>query len=205
MRGGSPSVDTLLQAAPDKSALLGMSDKLGQTALHLACERGHGAVVRKLLSSGDASLVAARERITGQTALHMAAESGHTEAVRAILEASPLRDTSLATDRGARNTALHLAAERGHLQTMKTLVELCPDTKGLLMAQEKFAGQTALHLAAAAGHAELCQALLEPWTQLWLAHSFSSTLLSTQVEPVRSCGRSRRKAMGQAINQATNG
>ena len=33
--------------------------------------------------------------------------------VRAILEASPLRETSLATDRGARNTALHLAAESG--------------------------------------------------------------------------------------------
>ena len=31
--------------------------------------------------------------------------------VRAILVASPLRETSLATDRGARNTALHLAAE----------------------------------------------------------------------------------------------
>ncbi len=34
--------------------------------------------------------------------------------VRAILVASPLRETSLATDRGARNTALHLAAEWEH-------------------------------------------------------------------------------------------
>jgi len=173
-RGEKEVVDTLLQSAPDRSALLQMSDKLGQTALHLACERGHGAVVKKLLQSGDANLVAARERITGQTALHMAAESGHTEAVRAILVASPLRETSLATDRGARNTALHLAAERGHLETVKTLVEHCPDTESLLMAQEKFAGQTALHLAAGAGHAELCQVLLE------LAHSLSSTLLSMQ-------------------------
>eukprot|EP00434_Breviolum_minutum_P004607 symbB.v1.2.004061.t1/scaffold229.1/size262426/4 len=68
-RGEKEVVDTLLQSAPDRSALLQMSDKLGQTALHLACERGHGAVVKKLLQSGDANLVAARERITGWVSL----------------------------------------------------------------------------------------------------------------------------------------
>ncbi|CAJ1420623.1 unnamed protein product [Effrenium voratum] len=160
-KGEKEVVETLLGAAPDRTALLQMSDKLGQTALHLAAEKGHGAVVHKLLTPADHVLVSARERITGQSALHMAAESGHTAAVRAILTASPYRETSLATDRGGRCTPLHLAAERGHLETVRTLVELCPDIDGLLLAQERFAGQTALHLAAGAGHAELCKVLLE--------------------------------------------
>eukprot|EP00435_Cladocopium_sp_Y103_P016965 s1159_g4.t1 len=157
-RGEKEVVDTLLHGAPDRSALLGMSDKLGQTALHLSCERGHGAVVRKLLHSGDSHLVAARERITGQTALHMAAEAGHNEAVRAILEASPLRETSLATDRGARNTALHLAAERGPHS------EDAPTTQGV-------------HL-----HAETEEPIVLMW--MWLAMIMNGAVLTVVVVAV---------------------
>jgi cytohesin len=56
----------------------------GSTALILAAQNGHLAVVEALLKAGAD---AARATTDGRTALHLAAQNGHTAVVEALLKA----------------------------------------------------------------------------------------------------------------------
>ncbi len=116
-------------------------DVNGQTALHLASERDHVALVALLLDLG-ATPDATDAR--GRTALHVAARHGHVHVIEQLLSAEPnLVD---ACDQQGM-TALIIAAQRGHLEAVKTLV----DNQSDKLARDA-RGRTALHWAAAGGH-----------------------------------------------------
>ena len=68
-----------------KGTGLAAINNLGQTALHIAAERGDLSVVRLLLDSSDIPVDAGDAR--GYTALHLAAAGGHCDVIKVLLEA----------------------------------------------------------------------------------------------------------------------
>ncbi|NDE15748.1 hypothetical protein EBZ80_12545 [bacterium] len=205
--GDAHAVDLLLRAGADPNldqtllhtAVLGTADTelvplllrygadprlvndAGDTALHVAAERGRAGAVRALLNAhSDPNAVAA----DGMTALHRAARDGHADVI-AALSAAP----GINLDRRDRfsQTPLHVAAERGHDRAVAALLESgarsslrlygdpplhlavrsrSPDTVLALLrggadprATDR-RGRTALHLAAVNGEAGIVSLLL---------------------------------------------
>jgi len=103
----------------------------GQTALHMACRRGHADVVRTLVAAPgiDVNLgcVRAEGEPAGRTPLHVAAAEGNVEVVRALLEAPGVR--VLARDSGG-STALDLASGRSHAGVAALLDEAATAVRG---------------------------------------------------------------------------
>ena len=123
-----------------KGADVEAKDKDGGTALMLAAESGHKAVMRLLLKKG-ADVEA--KHVTGRTALKWAAE-GEEEAVVRLLLKKEANDE--AKDRTGL-TALVLAAESGH----ETVVRLLLET-GANIDAKHVTGRTALMWVANRGH-----------------------------------------------------
>jgi len=123
-----------------------------QTALHLAVEGGHTAVVRLLMAEGEANINAMDENY--QTALHLAAERGNAAIVR-LLMAEGKADVHAKDVCG--ETALHRAAERGHEPSARWLI-----VEGKANVNEpNFYSETALSLAAKGGHEAVVRLLAE--------------------------------------------
>ncbi|CAK9098923.1 Ankyrin-3 (ANK-3) (Ankyrin-G) [Durusdinium trenchii] len=123
--------------------------QFGETALHLACQKGYLDLVQTLL---DVGADPGRSTICGDSPLHLAALEGHAEVVKLLLEAGAQKD-SLTSNGG---TALHLAAWKGH----RGVVDLLLKT-GIDVNKAKNGGDTALHMAAWSGHLEVVRLLLE--------------------------------------------
>ena len=87
------------------------------TALHVACSRGHSALVKWLLARQ--ANVNAREQ-TGATPLYVAAQYGHVDIVKLLLDNEADVNASR-TDNGA--TPLHVAAHNGHVDIVKLLLD----------------------------------------------------------------------------------
>lgn len=105
--------------------------QFGETALHLACQKGYLDLVQTLL---DVGADPGRSTICGDSPLHLAALEGHAEVVKLLLEAGAQKD-SLTSNGG---TALHLAAWKGH----RGVVDLLLKT-GIDVNKAKNGGDTA--------------------------------------------------------------
>ena len=145
--GSSDCVRLLL----DNGVNINVKNINGNTALHLAAQKGHTGIVKTLLEV-DRSL--AKDRANdGNMAHHLAAFKGHAETVRLLSEI----DTSLAKEEdGDGNIALHLAALQGHTETTEALLEI---DRSLVEVGDYY-GNTALHLAARKGHTKTVEVLL---------------------------------------------
>ena len=84
------------------------------TPLHLACEKGHAAVVRLLVEKG-ADVDKARN--DGRTPFYMACQEGHLDVVQLLLEKGA--DMDKAKDSGA--TPLYIARYQGHAEIISIL------------------------------------------------------------------------------------
>jgi ankyrin repeat protein len=110
------------------------------TALHLAADGGHEAVVRVLLENGaDLAL----KNYFGIPVLHSAAHNGQKAVVQLLLENGA--DIEAKNESGA--TALHWAADGDHDTVVLLLLE-----KGANVEAKDNRGETALHGAAKYGH-----------------------------------------------------
>ena len=154
----------------------------GNTALMLACKRGHPAIVRALLEEGASPLPANRR---ADTAAHLAAARNHPECLELILDAPirtlggvsarvayrPVRDSAGETrfiDAHDRDgfSPLHLAAIARSFQCALALVQRgalldTPVLRGMERLPFLCGGSSPLHIAAAQGDTRTCIVLLE--------------------------------------------
>lgn len=95
----------------------GVSQKRGDSPLHLASRAGNLLQVREILSGGAYSghlndLISAQNN-DGETPLYVAAENGQLEVVHEILKQSDAQSASLKAKNGL--DAFHIAAKQGHV------------------------------------------------------------------------------------------
>ena len=146
-----------LHQAPE---LINSTDSAGNTALILAAEFGHIAIVKLLLEQPDAVAKINHARVSdGATALILAAHNGHTAIVELLVEKLTAVEINY-TDYDD-NTALILAASEGYTEIVASLI-----TK-LTAAEINQPGAndlTALMLATMRGHTKVVEALLTKLT-----------------------------------------
>lgn len=146
------------------SADLEDSDYQGNTAVHIAAERGHAEVLACILSqtSTPVDALLSQRNAEGNTPLHLAARKGHVDGLQAMLTMDVgLECASLPNEVGA--TALHLAAEEGNFHAVQALLNAeAAATKGQrkLVGEVDQMGNTPLHYAARSGRLETVELLL---------------------------------------------
>eukprot|EP00435_Cladocopium_sp_Y103_P056407 s250_g19.t1 len=203
VHGDLPAVCGFLRRDP--GSVKEKNSSYGNTALHLAADRGHAAVVEFLLSKkADIDAV----NIYSETPLHNAAYSGRVDCVRILLPAGARTD--LKNRHG--KTALEDAKNRGHDEIVSLLTghedpaevaadeaaaEKCPNileaarrgdlaaARGWVRRDPKIVEEdrdgdgyrTALHLAAACGHATVVDFLLSKKADVDALNIYSQTPL----------------------------
>jgi ankyrin repeat protein len=155
--------------------LIVVTDGSGQTALHLAADRGFDEIVKQILASAKSipddsktlsDLVMITTYNSKKTALHLAAWNGYNEVVKRLLESiekypDTLKQLVSAVDRDGR-IPLHEAAASGSLSVVKELlasIEKYPDTTQLVSAVDRN-GRTLLHEAAESDSLDVVKELL---------------------------------------------
>jgi len=119
-------------------------DVKGRTALHIAANYGHGAIVKLLLAKSIPS------DTTIASALYFAAKAGHYEAVAQLAAAGP----AVLAKKGVET--LRVAAISGHGDVVKQLLELMPS---LIHAVDE-EGWIPLHHAVDVGQESIAELLL---------------------------------------------
>jgi 7,8-dihydropterin-6-yl-methyl-4-(beta-D-ribofuranosyl)aminobenzene 5'-phosphate synthase len=145
-QGQLQTVQQLLKTSPE---LVNQVSEHGFTALHLATNGGHMAIMKLLLDSGADIDVKDRD---GDAPIHWAAYAGQDEALQLLLKRK--------VDSKARNrrgwTALMWTAARGHASTAKLLI-----AAGLKVNTSSLEGSTPLHEASVNGHTDVVKLLLD--------------------------------------------
>ena len=145
-------IKRLLDAGADKNT----QDNFGNSAIHVAAEKGHVDVVRLLLENGADMDV---QDNCSNTAISKAAEKGHVDVVRLLLEKRADMD---AQDKKG-NTAMSKAAENGHKDVVILLVDAgagMGTVGGVNCYNVYHVYQYAANAARAGGH-EKCANILE--------------------------------------------
>ncbi|ETR99603.1 ankyrin [Trichoderma reesei RUT C-30] len=141
------AVEILLTAGTD----INYEWKGGRTALSLAAEKGHAAVVNVLLANEDV-LVNRRDE-KGKTPMCWAAEKGHEDVVVGLLGH---KDIEAFLQDGQARTPLSLAAENGHEAVVNILVK----RNVVVVNHQDNEGKTALLWAVEEGHLGVVTGLL---------------------------------------------
>ncbi|KAI8484077.1 hypothetical protein Bbelb_381950 [Branchiostoma belcheri] len=122
--------------------------RTGDTALHVACRRGHGKVV-ELLIKNQADLNVTNEK--GVTALHVACRGGHGKVVELLIKNQA--DLNLTNKNG--DTSLHVACREGHDKVVELLIKNQAD---LNLTNKD--GDAAIHVACRGGPDEVVELLI---------------------------------------------
>jgi len=128
-----------------------VNDEEDGTALHLACQFGHGEIAA-LLTDAGAEVSIADQR--GWTPLHWAAHNGKLACALAVLENSTSQPDVDALDHQGQSS-LHIACLRGHASVAALLIE-----NGASANRATSNGTMPLHRAAMGGHPRIIEALL---------------------------------------------
>lgn len=150
---GDASLAALLLADPARARLVNARTATRGTALILAAERGHAAVIRVLLAAGaDFEL----NDVYGGTALFCAASAGHYDAVEALLAAGASQRVRRINDFAS---PLLRAARHGHKRVVDLLVSQVGAAAPDVDARDK-QGRTAVMYAAQLGALDIVNALV---------------------------------------------
>jgi ankyrin repeat protein len=126
-----------------------ISNKYGETALHLAAEYGYSEVVRNYLKQ---NFPVDQKAITGKTALHYAVKFRKGLIVKLLLAGGA--DVNAKSNKG--ETALHFAAKEGLIKLLELLIE-----QGAQINSVDNDGLTPLHYAARLGYREASGLLIK--------------------------------------------
>ncbi|KAI8955496.1 ankyrin unc44 [Xylaria longipes] len=140
--------------------------KTGRTALHMAAERNHTAIIDMLVNAG-APVEAATNK--GSTPLYTASFWGSTEAVRTLLK----HNVRVEARNVSKWTPLNTASREGHTEIVKWLLQ----SSASLEAREDKNHFTPLHHAAIAGHAVIVGMLLDHGANIEIRSKDDSTPL----------------------------
>ena len=127
-------------------------DEKGNTALHIACERGQWPLAQLYIKKGLAK--DARNEYD-ETPLMLAAKNDQVDLIESLCENDDNSDLVYDTDTNA-NTALHLAAGKGHVNCCSELLRF----NATIDARNHFS-ETPLDIAAKNGHLDVCKYLIE--------------------------------------------
>jgi ankyrin repeat protein len=148
-RAASLGYEGMLELLIQGGALVNATAE-GETALHLAAEKGHNEAMRILLGRG--ALLEMKDR-DGLTSLSRAARSGFMSTINAMMLYNPKLDSR---DNNGQS-ALVWAAQRGYLAVVKRLLQ----EKADINAAAGKNGRTALQAAAEGGHLAVVERLLQ--------------------------------------------
>jgi hypothetical protein len=100
----------------DEDLFINKPGELGWSALHFACNLGHGKLVGVLLSRGASCN---QESLDGWTPLQLASSHGYLDCVTPLLKHERIQINKMTN----RPPALHLACEGGHLEVVRAIIE----------------------------------------------------------------------------------
>ncbi|KAG0464630.1 hypothetical protein HPP92_018794 [Vanilla planifolia] len=158
MTGTASGAEFDAEVAGIRLAMVNEVNEVGETALFVAAEKGHLAVVVELLKYTDKEGVTRKNR-SGFDALHVAAREGHHAIVQVLFDRDP---TLIKTFGPSNTTPLISAATRGHIEVVRLL--LAQDSSMVELAKTN--GKNALHFSARQGHVDVVKALLDNDPQL---------------------------------------
>ena len=137
--------------------VINLRDKHGQTPLSLAAEKGHEAVVKLLLITGQADVNSKNKH--GRTPLWLAAEKGHEAVVKQLLMTGQADVNSKDKNK---QTPLLLAVEKGHEAVVRQLLMIGQADVNL----EDKGGRTPLSFATEKENEAIVKLLLEKGSNL---------------------------------------
>lgn len=163
--GGSLAVvKSLLSTRTITQSYPHTKDIHGNTALHIAAEKGFEPIVTYLLNN-DMAGHRDLKGCGGMTPLHYAAIFGHEAVVRELLKSGAKVN---AEDDKINWTALHLAAISGKKTVVKLLLENAADVE----SADSKVGWTPLHLAVMNGHEAVIRLLLDQGSDFMRVDNF---------------------------------
>ncbi|XP_029020697.1 nuclear factor NF-kappa-B p105 subunit [Betta splendens] len=143
------AMEALLLAGADPT----LTDRHGNTVLHLASQQDGGVMVQSLLQHGEMRALLDHTNAAGMRAIHLAVLANQLSSLRQLLEAGANVE---AQERSCGRTALHLATEADNVSLAGCLllegnasVDCCT-----------FNGSTPLHIAAGRGSLKLTALLM---------------------------------------------
>jgi hypothetical protein len=158
-----------------RKAATAAHDRYGRTALHLAAEHGHSAVLELLLACD--ALVDARTSSTDRTALHCAADKGQEAAVEVLL--------SHGADVGALDanglSPLYLAGAHHHTGVVEQLVgvgDADADLKVRGMLLFRLCGRLLTHVLSSRSQPSM---VTRPWSS-YFSHTKQESTLRTKTD-----------------------
>ncbi|XP_004289125.1 PREDICTED: ankyrin repeat and death domain-containing protein 1A-like [Fragaria vesca subsp. vesca] len=147
-------VEKILQMCPP---LLLQSNKIGDTALHIAARYGCTAIVEMILQIGKKNRdegegawprIISKKNKEGNTALHEAVRFNHFDVVKMLsLTTQDVHEQISYSANVAEETPLYMAAERGYRDVVFQILLSCTDP-----AYQGPNGRTALHAAVIRNH-----------------------------------------------------
>lgn len=142
------SHNSSLQSTPESIASGTFTDISGNTALHLAAEKGHMGIVQLLLDTGIDINAANKD---SQTCLHIAVAQDNVAMAGLLMEKGALADAK----NGLGQNALHIAVEKGNTALVGLVLDYATDVDA-----RDCLGQTAFHRAVAMGWEEIVRLML---------------------------------------------
>uniref|UniRef100_A0A8C1TD40 Nuclear factor of kappa light polypeptide gene enhancer in B-cells 1 n=1 Tax=Cyprinus carpio TaxID=7962 RepID=A0A8C1TD40_CYPCA len=143
------AVEALLEAEVDVT----LTDRHGNTALHLAAQQKEDSMLRLLLKYKSVSQLTSIPNTAGLCPLHLAVQANSLSCVRALLDGGADVDVQEIT---CGRTALHLATELGNLSLAGCLLL----EGNAYVDSVTYNGSTPLHIAAGRDSTKLCALLM---------------------------------------------